>query len=172
MPASPRPGRDRSALWLLGFPHWPRLQLSKHYGPRHRVAPGLGQPQVGRRLDHGTSRPHDPGAEPRWGCHAIVGARLRGTLEAAEPWDRGASTSAPPPTKAASTPWAKTQVTSMSSPTTGTGHTVSTGTFPHKNSTSRPQQVTGSPKFIEAEKVKRNEKAEDLLSIERVREKP
>lgn len=80
---------DRSALWLLGFPHWPRLQLSKRYGPRHRAAPSLGQPQVGRRIDHGTSRPHDLGAEPGWGCSAIVGARLRGTLEAAEPWDGG-----------------------------------------------------------------------------------
>ena len=33
-----------------------------------------------------------------------------------------------------------------------------------------PQQVTVSPKFAEAEKVKQNEKAEELLSIERARE--
>ena len=33
-------------------------------------------------------------------------------------------------------------------------------------------KVTVSPKLMETEKVKQNEKAEKLLSIERVREKP
>ena len=50
-------------------------------------------------------------------------------------------------------------------------HSVCIGMLPHKNTSSRLQYLTVSPKFIEAEKVKQNEKAEELLTIERAREK-
>ena len=46
-------------------------------------------------------------------------------------------------------------------------HAVHTGMLPHNNTPLRPQSVTVLPKFTEAEKVKQNEKAEELLSIER-----
>ena len=44
--------------------------------------------------------------------------------------------------------------------------------LPHKNTLLRLQQVTVSPNFLEAEKVKQTEKAEELLSTERTKEKP
>lgn len=51
------------------------------------------------------------------------------------------------------------------------GALVCIGTFPHKNMPSRPQQIAVSPKFIETEKLKQNEKAE-LLSVERQEKNP
>ena len=44
--------------------------------------------------------------------------------------------------------------------------------LPHKDIRSSLQKVTISPKFIDVEKVEPNEKAEELLSIERARENP
>ena len=45
------------------------------------------------------------------------------------------------------------------------GALVCIGTFPHKNMPSRPQQIAVSPKFIETEKLKQNEKAELLFQL-------
>ena len=45
-----------------------------------------------------------------------------------------------------------------------------TGMLLHKNIPSKPQEVPVSSKFIEPEKSKENEKAEQLVSIERARE--
>ena len=50
-----------------------------------------------------------------------------------------------------------------SSPTKGNETTVYIGRLPHKNTSSRPQKVTLSPKFMEAEKAKQSEKAEEQL---------
>lgn len=55
--------------------------------------------------------------------------------------------------------------TSSSTLTPKTAHTVHTGMLPHKKTPSRPQKVTVPPKSIKTEKVKQNEKAEELLSI-------
>lgn len=44
--------------------------------------------------------------------------------------------------------------------------------LPHKNTPSTSQKAIVSPTFIEAEKAKQNEKAEELLSIEREKENP
>ena len=46
--------------------------------------------------------------------------------------------------------------------------------MPSKNTPSRIplQLVTVSPKFMETEKVKQNEKTEEMLSVERARENP
>ena len=46
-----------------------------------------------------------------------------------------------------------------------------TGILSHKNTLSTPQRATVLPKFIEAMKVKHNEKAKEQLSIERQEKK-
>jgi len=62
--------------------------------------------------------------------------------------------------------------TSSSTLTPKAAHTVHTGMLPHKNTPSRPQHETIPPKSRETEKVKKNEKAEELLSIKRAGENP
>ena len=51
-------------------------------------------------------------------------------------------------------------------------HAIHTGTFPQSDTHVRPQKVTVLSKFIEVEKVKQDEKAEELVSIKRARENP
>lgn len=52
-----------------------------------------------------------------------------------------------------------------SSCTKNNGDTVYTETLSHKNTPSRPQQITVSPEFTEKEKVKKNEKVEELSQL-------
>ena len=58
-----------------------------------------------------------------------------------------------------------------SSPTKTIGHTGGIGLLPQKNTPSRQQLVTVSPNFIEMETVKQIEKTEELILMERAREK-
>ena len=58
-----------------------------------------------------------------------------------------------------------------SSPTKTTGHTGGIGLLPQKNTPSRQQLATVSPNFIEMETVKQIEKTEELILMERAREK-
>lgn len=59
------------------------------------------------------------------------------------------------------------------SPIKGIGHTQSLQGCSHIRTTPlRQQQVTVSPNFLEEEKVKQNEKVEELLSVEKLRKKP
>ena len=51
-------------------------------------------------------------------------------------------------------------------------HAIHTRTFPQSDTHVRPQKVTVLSKFIEVEKVKQDEKAEELVSIKRARENP
>ena len=46
-------------------------------------------------------------------------------------------------------------------------HAVCIGILPHKDT---PQQTTVSPKYIDIEKVKQNNKTEEVVSFERARE--
>ena len=49
-------------------------------------------------------------------------------------------------------------------------HAIHTGTFPQSDTHIRPQKLTVLSKFIEVEKVKQDEKAEELVSVKRARE--
>lgn len=49
-------------------------------------------------------------------------------------------------------------------------HGGRTGTLPHRKTSSKPKQVTALSRFTEKGKARQNEKAEELLSIERAKE--
>ena len=49
-------------------------------------------------------------------------------------------------------------------------HAIHTGTFPQSDTHIRPQKLTVLSKFIEVEKMKQDEKAEELVSVKRARE--
>lgn len=50
-------------------------------------------------------------------------------------------------------------------PTILDSHHLNRDSLTKKNTISRPKQITVTPKFLETEKVKSNEKVEDLLPI-------
>jgi len=50
-------------------------------------------------------------------------------------------------------------------------HTDCTGTGPHKDSPTKPGQVTFSPNLIEKEEAKQNEKREEFVSNETITKK-
>ena len=66
-------------------------------------------------------------------------------------------------------PWKKPQLAVYSAPVLLPKHwaqTVYIGMLPHKDTYSRPGQVTVLPNFLKTEKVKKNEKAEKYFSDE------